>query len=253
LCTIAVGDRASRHHPNSAWGDSGQRLRRCPLFQGVAPAELRAALQTAVVRRVKRGGSYFRLGDRALGAYILTKGRVKLVRFESGGRRGILRFVSPLEPFGLEAALGDKRHMASALASEDSEALAWPAATLRRIVATHPTIAHNGLRLMAGHVQGAWERFHGLLTEPLDRRIARALLALGTRIGRIVDGGAAIELRLPRQDLAAFVGATPYAVSRIISRWKRLQIVDAGRGWVIIRRPGLAAVAMGHEPSRRPT
>jgi CRP-like cAMP-binding protein len=184
---------------------------------------------------------YFRQGDRANEAYVLMRGGVKLVKAGSG-RRDILRFVSPLEPFGHEAALGGTVYAASAQASEDSEALAWPAAVLTRMMAKHPMIAHNSLRIMAERIQGASERFHGLLAESLERRTARALLMLGARLGRTVEGGTAIEIRLLRQDLAAFVGSTPYAMRRLVSRWRRLRIVDAGRGWVVIRPRRLATM-----------
>jgi CRP/FNR family transcriptional regulator, nitrogen oxide reductase regulator len=230
--------------------DLARRLQRSPLFRNVRRAEILQVLKAAGVRRVRRGGSYFRQGDPALAAYVLTTGRVSLVRFGSGARRSILRFVSPLEPFGLEAALGETRHTVSAQVGEDSEALMWPAAALTRILSDHPSIAHNGLRLMGARIRGAWERFHGLLTEPLERRTASALLALGARIGHTAGRGAAVELRLPRHDLAAFVGATPYAMSRVISQWKRRGIVDAGRGWVVVVRPR-TLVAMGNHESTR--
>jgi CRP-like cAMP-binding protein len=106
---------------------------------------------------------------------------------------------------------------------------------------------------MAERIQTTWERLHGQRTESLERRTARALLVLGRRVGRTADGEAAIELRLSRQDLAAFVGATPYAVSRIVSRWRRLRIVDAGRGWVRVWPRRLAAAAGDRIRSRAGT
>jgi CRP-like cAMP-binding protein len=223
--------------------DRARRLRRCPLFQHLGLARLRAVLRQARTRRVGKGGYYFREGERAGEAYVLMRGRVILVRIGPRARRDILRFVAPPEPFGHEAALGGARFAASAQASENSEALAWRAPVLARLMVSDPVIVRNGLRLMAERIQGTWKRLHALLTEPLERRTARALLVLASRTGRAVDGSAAIELRLARQDLAAFVGATPYAVSRLVSRWRRRRIVDAGRGWVVVRPRRLAAIA----------
>lgn len=129
---------------------------------------------------------------------------------------------------------------------EDSEALVWPASTLVRIMTSHPVIAHNSLRLMAERILGKWERINGLLTESLERRVARALLLLGSRIGRKAEGGVAIGLMLTHQDLAAFVGATPSTMSRILTRWRRLRIVDAGRSWLVIRARRLTPIVGGH-------
>lgn len=228
--------------PEAAWDGGPRRLRECPLFQHVSASQLRAVLRDASTLRVGRGGFYFREGDRATKAYVLVRGRVNLVRAGSVARRGILQFVSPVEPFGYEAAFGGAGHVVSAQASEDSEALVWPAGALVHLMTNHPMIARNSLRLMAEGIQGKWERINGLLTEPLERRVARALLRLSSRIGRRVGRGRAITLTLNHQDLAAFVGTTPYSISRIFSAWKRLRIVDARRGWVVIRPRRLATL-----------
>ena len=249
---ILTDDRPSQDSEAARHAQT-RRLQRCPLFRDVGVAQVQEVLESSGMRRVRKGGFYFRQGDRASEAYVLMRGRVKLVRIGSDMRRGILRFVTPLEPFGHEAALGGTARVSSAQASEDSEALVWPATTLVRIMASRPVIAHNSLRFLAGCVQEKWERLHALLTESLEQRTVRALVVLGTRLGRTADGGNAIELRLPRQDLAAFVGATPYAMSRIVSRWRRRGVIDAGRGWVVIwpRRLATMVRAPGLLPGQR--
>ena len=239
--TMVTDDWLARW-PEAGPDDGARQLQRCPLFRGLGITQLHELLRSARMRRVSEREFYFRQGDLAAEAYVLMRGRVKLIRTGSDTRRGIVRFVPPLEPFGYEAALAGTSYAASAQASEDSEALAWSATTLANVMTSHPVIAHNCLRLMAETIQGTWERVHGLFAESLERRAARALLMLGARIGRRAESGTAITLRLPRQDLAAFVGATPYAMSRIVSRWRRLRIVDAGHGWVMIWPRRLAKI-----------
>ncbi len=232
--------------PETAWNGGMRGLRKCPLFRHLGAAQVRAALRGAGARRVSRGGFFFRQGDRATEAYVLTRGRVTLVCAGSGPRRAILQFISPTDPFGHEAALGGTGHVVSAQASEDSDALVWPAAALVSLITNHPRISRNSLRLMAEHIQGRWTLINGFLTESLDRRVARALLLLGSRIGRRAGRGPMIELALTHKDLAAFVGTTPYTISRIFSGWRRLRIVDAGRGWVAIWPHRLAARVGDH-------
>jgi len=232
--------------PEVAWHGGAQQLRRCPLFHNVGAAQVRAVLRNTGTRCVGRGGFYFRQGDRATEVYVLIRGRVKLVRCRPEARRGILQFILPMEPFGYEAALGGAGHVVSAQASEESEALVWHATALVHIMTSHPMIARNSLRLMAERIQGKWERINGLLTESLEQRVARALLLLGSRIGRRAERSPAIELTLNHQDLAAFVGTTPFTISRIFSGWRRHRIVDAGRGWVVIWPRRLATRVGAH-------
>ncbi len=240
--TVVPGSRASRH--SVAVGSRKVRqLQRCPLFRSISDVTLRRVLECARVRPASRGGFYFRQGDQPVEIYVLLRGRVQLIRSGSGDRRAILGFVTPVEPFGYEDALGGSGHMVSAQASEDSAALAWPAAVLVRILTDHPVIAHNSFCLMAARIQEKWDRLHGMLTESLERRVARALLSLGATIGRRVEGSPAVRVMLAHRDLAAFVGATPYTTSRILSRWKRLRLIDGGRGWLTLWPRGLAAIA----------
>ena len=72
-------------------------------------------------------------------------------------------------------------------------------------------------------------RFRGLATEPVAKRLARALLRLSP------DGEA--ELSLTRQDLAELTGPTLYTVSRIVSGWEKEGLVRSGRRRIAITDP----------------
>ncbi len=55
-----------------------------------------------------------------------------------------------------------------------------------------------------------------------------------------------VTLALSHQDLGEIVGASLYTVSRVLSEWKRLGIVDVKRGRVVVQRAeDLAAAAEG--------
>ena len=114
--TVITGDWPLPH-PEAAWNGRTRQLRSCPLFRNVGVAQVRAILRGTGRRHVDRGGFYFRQGDRAAEAYVLVRGRVKLVRAGSDKRRGILNFISPMELFGYEAALGGTGHVVSAQAT----------------------------------------------------------------------------------------------------------------------------------------
>jgi CRP-like cAMP-binding protein len=70
------------------------------------------------------------------------------------------------------------------------------------------------------------------------------LLRLADQAGRKIDGGVLIDQPLSRQDLAALTGTTLYSVSRVISEWTQMGILDSGRERVVIvQRETLAAIA----------
>lgn len=221
-----------------------QLLAQSPLFQGLSPTELQAALRSARRRQVRREAFFFQQGDPASALYVLTAGRVRLTQVTPEGDQVILHLVHPGEMFGGIAVLGDATYPVSAQALEDCQALAWDGEGMVRLMERTPRLALNALRLLAGRVQELQDRVRELATERVERRVARTLLRLTRQAGRKVEGGVLIDLPLSRQDLAEMTGTTLFTVSRVLSRWEQQGLVEAGRERVLIRFPhGLVRIA----------
>lgn len=216
-----------------------QLLRRSPLFEGAGPGDVRVLLRSARQRAVERDGFFFLEGDPPSGVYVLVRGKVRLIRSGAQGREVILGFIEPGEPFGYVAVWAGTTHRVSAQAAQASQALAWDAATVGRLITKSPGIALTGLRLMARHIEGSWDRLQDLATGRVEWRIARALLRLARLTERAIDAGSPITLEVREQDLAELVGSTAYTVSRILSVWKRAGIVDIRREHILLRKPHL--------------
>jgi CRP-like cAMP-binding protein len=231
--------------------DRARLLGACPLFRRLTPDALRAAAACARTRSAGPGDVFFRRGARASGVYVLVRGRLALRGAASRSGRVILRFVCPMDPFGLDAAVTAGRYLASAEACEANEALVWPAPAFLRLMNDHPAVAVNAVRYLAGSIRAIRGRLDALLARPLEQCLASALLGLGACTGRSLEGGMRVEIRLDHRDLAAFVGASEYSISRIISRWRRRRLVDVARGRVVIRRQQVAAIAAGGSPHAR--
>jgi len=230
------------------------------LFRSLAPASVKRWLRSAKERRVPRGGFYFRQDEPAMDLYLLTKGTVKLVRTERDGRSAILRLVLPAEPFGYVDALGATSRIASAQAAEESRALCWDVPTMLRELMTHPKVSLSTIRVLAEDVRRSVDRAQELAMSPVDRRLARLLLGLAESVGRKTSRGIVIRLALSGEELGEMIAVTPYTVSRVLAEWRRLDVVDAQPGRILILNPErLRAVADEHQakPARiqgtRPT
>lgn len=235
-----------RSHAKVVAGDDVY-LSLCALFQDLAGTDLDKFLQSARERRIQRGEFFFHQGDRADHVYLLTSGKAKLVRMDSEGRSVILHVTLPTEPFGLVDALGGGARLISAEALEDARALVWDTSTIRQAIMNHPSVSLNAVRLMAEAVEESWSHAH-VATERSDRRIARHLLHLARTVGHEVQQRGAIELLLSHQDLAEMVNTTQYTISRILSSWKRQNIVDVGRERIVVLDQQRLRAAAG-EPS----
>lgn len=215
------------------------------LFQNLTRSDLQGILQSAGERRKRKGEFYFQQGEPSTEVFLLTNGKVKLVRTDPDGRSVILRIIAPAEPFGERAALGGATRNASAQALEDSRALVWDAPTLLQAMMSHPAVSLNALRLMEERLEQQRGRFQDLSTSGVERRLARLLLRLGQSMGRKTPRGVVIEIALTGQDLAELAITTPYTISRILTGWRRLKIVDARRERILILDPQRVAVIAG--------
>jgi CRP-like cAMP-binding protein len=215
-------------------------MRRCPFFASLPPVALRRVLAKAHERRVMRRETVFRQGDRPDGLYMLTQGRMKLLLRSPGGRALVLAFVDPGEAFGYVAFMAGTPQTHAAQALVQSWVLAWKADVLEDVLRRYPAVSRSVLRLTARQIQHGWTRLHAFITEPVARRLARALLRL-TRASR---SGKSTRVLVAQQDLAELLGTTSPTLSRILGRWEARGLVAAGRERIVILHPeGLVQLA----------
>jgi CRP-like cAMP-binding protein len=121
---------------------------------------------------------------------------------------------------------------------------------MRHLLETEPRVAVNALRFIAARYHDLQRRYRQLMTERVERRVARALLRLVHDAGRRVDAGIEITFPVSRQDIAEMTGTTLYTVSRLLSAWEAQGIVQSGRQHIVLTKPH-ALVAIAEDlPSR---
>ena len=219
-------------------------LAEAPLFSGLDEQARQSALNVAHRRHFRSGEFFFFQDDHATIFYIMLEGRARLVQLTPEGQQVVVRYVGPGDAIGIIVVLSEMRYPLSAEALTDCETLAWDATAIAELMQRYPSLALNGLRLVAGRFRELQHRYRELATEKVERRVARALLRLARQAGRRVEQGVLIDLPLSRQDLGEMTGTTLYSVSRILSRWEQAGLVETGREQVIIRNPhGLVIVA----------
>jgi CRP-like cAMP-binding protein len=221
-------------------------IRQVALFRGLSPTTLDQLGVNHVIRSVEEGSFFFQQGDACRHLYVLAQGRVKITQITADGQQVVLRLIMPGQTFGSIAVLRpESDYPASALAMEDSTALAWDSAFLRGLAQREPSLNLNLMDLMRIHIEEMQARFREVATEKVEQRLAQTLLRLAAQTGkRQPDGHVTIDLRLTRQDLAEMIGTTLYSVSRLLSSWERRGLISTGRESVAVLNPhGLVSIA----------
>ena len=199
------------------------------LFQGL-PADVLARIRgRAHSRSIGAGELFFNEGDAAEAFFVLTSGRVKLTQLTPEGHQVVLRIIGAGDAFGGAGAFGDLTYPIGAEAVEPAVALVWTSGEMRQVLETEPRVALNALQFVAERLHDLQRRHRQLMTERVERRVARALLRLVQEAGRRVDAGVQIDFPVSRQDIAEMTGTTLYTVSRRLSSWEERGIVHSGR------------------------
>jgi CRP/FNR family transcriptional regulator, nitrogen oxide reductase regulator len=215
-------------------------------FAGWPAADLDALLAPAHARRFDKGAAVFEQGAPAESFFLLLDGHVQASKLTPDGRQIIVRYIDPGELFGIAAQIRETTYPATAKAVVESLALAWPSSIWPELAAKFPALSSGLLQSVGARLADANARMMEMATEPVERRLAHALLRLTARAGRSVDGGVEIDFPITRQDLGEMVGTTLFTVSRLLSGWETEGLVESGRARIVVRRPDrLAAIAEG--------
>lgn len=226
-------------------GASSQLIAGVPLFRGLDEPALVEVAEHARSVRAAGGRTFFREGEPARLFFVLARGRVKFTQISPEGHEVILRVIGPGEPFGGVAAFADTgTYPVTARAVEPSEAHTWDGKRIAGLMQRYPLIAINAARMVAERFHELQRQHRELMTERVERRIARALLRLAQHAGRRVEGGVEIDFPLSRQDLAQMTGTTLFTVSRTLSGWQDQGLITTSHHRVTIRKPhGLVRIA----------
>ena len=223
-------------------------LRQNPLFAAVPPKELHGLAAVARTERYRARDFIFMEGDPATGFYLVQRGRVKIVRAARSGREVVLEILGPGEPFGGVAVIEGRPYPASAQATEPCVVLRIPRDPVVAMVQRYPSIIREMALMMGRRLRGAHDSVKSLAADPVEARLATALLRLVTREGARTDGGLSLPFHLTRQSLADMAGTTVETTIRIVRRWlKDGLILEEGGRFVLRDVAALHGLAEGEE------
>ena len=215
-------------------------LRANPVFAAVPLADLQLLAATARQASYRAREVVFSEGEPALFFCVVRSGHVKIVRAGRGGRDVVLELLGPGEVFGGVAVIERRDYPASAQATEASVVLKIPRDPLIALTERHPSVIREMALMIGRRLRGAHESMRSLATDPVEARLAAALLRLAEREGRRERGGVALP-SLTRQSLADMTGTTVETTIRVVSRWLKERIVVERDGHLVV--PDLDALS----------
>jgi CRP/FNR family transcriptional regulator, cyclic AMP receptor protein len=169
-------------------------------------------------KRFAAGSVLFREGDAASEAFLLQEGRVRLIK-HAGAMERSLRVVRPGDLFGEGALVKGASRTSTALALDDTVALAFDQATFDQVLATSPEVAARVLSQLIRRLRDAEDQIEILMLRDAQSKVVVALIKLGQQqVAQDGQPNAQIALALSPLELSAQAGLDVDTVKRIVSQ-----------------------------------
>ncbi|MBV6624593.1 MAG: Crp/Fnr family transcriptional regulator [Rivularia sp. (in: Bacteria)] len=164
------------------------------------------------IQNLAFGETLFAQEDEALNLYVVTSGRIKLVRYINGGQVSTFEIVRAQESLA-EVALFAQIYPCTAVAEIDSQVIAYPKSEFLNVLRAYPEMAQDFMSMLVRKIQSLKFRL-----ELRDIRIAheRVLHYLRHLVNFPLE--TTIILDRPFKDIASELGFTPETLSRALIR-----------------------------------
>ena len=153
----------------------------------------------------------------------IVSGTVRLYKAIADGRRQVIDFLGAGACFGLT---GLERHSYSAEAVSPATLIRYPRKTLEAAIHRNPGLAQALFRLACAELDQAQQQMLLLGRKSADEKIASFLLSLAGHGAQRQPLESMVHLPMSRQDMADYLGLTIETVSRTMSRFRRLGLID---------------------------
>ncbi|MBC5766555.1 fumarate/nitrate reduction transcriptional regulator Fnr [Ramlibacter albus] len=204
---------------------SNCNLRELCMPVGLKPEELQRIDELVATRRkVKRGTTLFRNGERFDALYAIRTGFFKTCITAEDGRDQVTGFQMAGEIIGLDGIVND-HHTCDAVALEDAEVCVMPFDKISEISRDVASLQHHLHRIMSREIV----REHGVMlllgTMHAEERVAAFLLNLVQRLHTRGFSRSEVVLRMTREEIGNYLGLKLETVSRTFSKFAEMGMI----------------------------
>jgi CRP-like cAMP-binding protein len=202
------------------------------LLDSLDEADRRSLLARTVRRRFRRGEVLFHAGDLGDSFHFLEKGHVAIRATTTLGDSATFTVLCPGDAFGEQALLRDtSRRAATAVALDAVETRSLHRDEFEALRRSAPQVDQLLIAMLAASVRNLSEQLIESLFLPVEKRIARRLLAL---VAQYRDGDRPTTIPLTQDDLASLAGTTRPTTNRVLRTAEADGILVISRGRVEI-------------------
>lgn len=205
-----------------------------PVFAGLSERDWEKVTDLFSERQYQKDDYIFLEGEAPEALYLVKTGKAKVLRHSTDGKDVVLRVVSTGQMLGAVAIFDGGGYPGTAQVIEDCTLLVIARNDCLTLVTRFPVFALAVIADMGNRLRSSAEQIRSLAVERVEQRIARVLLKLGSSAGSDSPEGRVIEMPLTRQDVADMTGTTVETAIRVMSKFRRNNVIRTRRGKVLL-------------------
>jgi CRP/FNR family transcriptional regulator len=192
----------------------------------------------------RKGQILFYEGTKPLGIFCINSGVVKVFKTASNGKEQILHLSQKGDFLGYSALLGEENYTNSAMIVEDAKICFIPKEAFLTTLFSNTPFFKRITKALSHELGVMEEKLTDATQKSIRERLAFVLLQLGNTYG--VEGGdnQKIDLVLSREEIAGMVGTATESVIRLLSEFKKDNLIELeGKRIIIKDKRGLARLS----------
>ena len=181
--------------------------------------------------KYNRNQIIFSQGDPADAVFLILQGQVKLTVVSFAGKEATLSVLGPQEFFGVGALGQQRQRLGSASALEPSVLIRVEKNVMLKALREQPHLFDFFLASVLNRNVTLQKDLCTQILDPTEKRLIRVLLKL-SQSGQERQGRIKLT-QLSHEILATMVGTTRSRVTFFINKFRKLGLIDAGKGLLV--------------------
>lgn len=167
-------------------------------------------------------------GDSPNYLYYIISGKIKVFKSNEFGKEFIIDIFKDGDFLGYLALLEETDHKEFAMAIEDSELALIPKEDFFQLLHSNHDVAMKFINLLSRSFSEAEEKLINLAYNSARKRVAEAILFVSSKYNEGVENN--LSFTLLRENISALSGISPESVSRNLSDFRDLGIIETNNG-----------------------
>lgn len=212
------------------------------LWKSMTDTEYQELLNHLCIRQYKPKETIYKDFESPVDVMCLMQGKVKVLKDGIGGRKQIVRVITPIEFFSYRAAFAHEDYKTSAISFESCTIALIPVELVRKFMAENFEICRYFIQRLAKELGISDDRTVNLTQKHIRGRLAETLLFLKNRYGIKEDGST--NIFLCREDLANLSNMTTSNAIRTLSAFANEGLIAVdGRKIKILKEKTLKEIS----------